>query len=253
MLSIINRKLREIEEAEQVKIILAVESGSRAWGFASSDSDYDVRFLYVRQPEEYLKLKPVRDVIEWQLDDVLDINGWDAAKALRLLYQSNPTVFEWSNSPIVYRKTPEFESFRGVLSEYFSVKKGLYHYWHMADNNYKTYLTGEEVILKKYFYALRPVLAAKWILDKKSPPPVLFDDLLRAELPCGLKTEIDFLLEKKKQASETRKEKKVPEIDRYLKESIEAIRQAAGETSEEQEKSWEPLDRCFLEILRSVW
>lgn len=135
MLSIINRKLREIEEAEQVKIILAVESGSRAWGFASSDSDYDVRFLYVRQPEEYLKLKPVRDVIEWQLDDVLDINGWDAAKALRLLYQSNPTVFEWSNSPIVYRKTPEFESFRGVLSEYFSVKKGLYHYWHMADNN----------------------------------------------------------------------------------------------------------------------
>ena len=88
------RKLHEIEKTENVRILLAVESGSRAWGFASPDSDYDVRFIYVRPKEDYLRLEKIRDVIELPLDDVLDINGWDLQKALRLLYKSNPTLFE---------------------------------------------------------------------------------------------------------------------------------------------------------------
>lgn len=87
-------KLHEIEAEEGVRILLAVESGSRAWGFASPDSDYDVRFLYVRRAEDYLRLDAVRDVIERPIDDELDINGWDLQKALRLLYKSNPTLFE---------------------------------------------------------------------------------------------------------------------------------------------------------------
>ena len=96
---IIPAKLREIEAREHVRILHCVESGSRAWGFASPDSDYDVRFVYVRQPEHYLRLDKTRDVIEWQLDDTLDINGWDLQKTLRLLHRSNPTVFEWNSSP----------------------------------------------------------------------------------------------------------------------------------------------------------
>lgn len=107
MKEIIQKKLEEIEKQEHVKIILAVESGSRAWGFDSADSDYDVRFLYVREPEMYLKLDNIRDVIEWQLDEVFDISGWDIKKALQLLYKSNPTLFEWINSPIVYKETKE--------------------------------------------------------------------------------------------------------------------------------------------------
>ncbi|MBQ8078566.1 MAG: nucleotidyltransferase domain-containing protein, partial [Oscillospiraceae bacterium] len=105
---IIQEKLDEIEAAEQVRILHCVESGSRAWGFASPDSDYDVRFVYLRRPEDYLRLEAQRDVIEWQLDDVLDINGWDVQKYLRLLYKSNPTVFEWNSSPIIYRTVPEW-------------------------------------------------------------------------------------------------------------------------------------------------
>lgn len=89
--SIIQQKLTEIEEKENIKILHCVESGSRAWGFASPDSDYDVRFIYVRKRDFYLKLEKTRDVIEWQLDETLDINGWDLQKALRLLYKSNPT------------------------------------------------------------------------------------------------------------------------------------------------------------------
>ena len=105
MKDIILRELKKIEAQENVKIIMAIESGSRAWGFASPDSDYDVRFIYVRKEEDYLKLEKTRDVIEWKLDDVLDINGWDIKKALQLLHNSNPTVFEWCASPIVYWET----------------------------------------------------------------------------------------------------------------------------------------------------
>ena len=94
-----------IEDEEHIKIFLAVESGSWAWGFASPDSDYDVRFVYVRRTEDYLRLEMVRDVIELPINDVLDINGWDLQKTLKLLYKSNPTLFEWFSSPIVYKET----------------------------------------------------------------------------------------------------------------------------------------------------
>lgn len=117
---VITEKLNEIEEKENVKILHAVESGSRAWGFASPDSDYDVRFIYVRKKEDYLTLCEKSDVIEWQLDETLDINGWDLKKALQLFHKSNATLFEWSNSPIVYR-----------------ISKSLKHIYY---NKYKTYL-----------------------------------------------------------------------------------------------------------------
>ena len=119
MQNVIEEQLKEIEEKENVKIIYCVESGSRAWGFASPDSDYDVRFIYVRNKEDYLKLNKNRDVIEWRLDDVLDINGWDIQKALRLLYKSNPTLIEWSMSPIVYKTTPQWEKISGIVCQYF--------------------------------------------------------------------------------------------------------------------------------------
>ena len=119
---IIIEELKKIEEQENVKIIMAIESGSRAWGFESPDSDYDVRFIYARRPEDYLKFEGIRDVIEWKLDDVLDINGWDIKKALQLLHKSNPTVFEWCASPIVYYDSDEFDKLKEILPQYFSQK-----------------------------------------------------------------------------------------------------------------------------------
>ena len=119
MTKTIIEKLKEIEERENIKILHCVEAGSRAWGFASPDSDYDVRFIYVRKNDFYLKLEKTRDVNEWQLDDVLDINGWDLKKALQLLYKSNPTLFEWNSSPIVYKTTKEWEIISGYINDYF--------------------------------------------------------------------------------------------------------------------------------------
>ena len=128
MQEIIIAKLSEMEQKENICVIHAVESGSRAWGFASPDADYDVRFIYVRPKEFYLRLDKTRNVVEWQLDETFDINGWDLQKALRLLHSSNPTLFEWNSSPIVYKTTDEWMSVRKEIHNYFLAKLGLYHY-----------------------------------------------------------------------------------------------------------------------------
>lgn len=103
----IRGELRKIEDSHHVRILHAVESGSRAWGFSSPDSDYDVRFVYIRPAVDYLRLNEPRDVIEWINDGVLDINGWDVKKALRQFARGNATLFEWSLSPAVYETTPD--------------------------------------------------------------------------------------------------------------------------------------------------
>ena len=208
----IDEKLNEIEDKGHVKILHAVESGSRAWGFASPDSDYDVRFVYVREADEYLSLDEPRDVIEWQLDEVLDINGWDLKKALKQFARGNATLFEWSGSPIVYRTTPEWERIREVSKQYFSEKSAVYHYYGTANNTYHEYLTGETVRYKKYFYALRPLLAAMYIEENHVAPPVLFDDLLKMNLSAELRTAIDELLEIKKRTTEKEENPQFPVI-----------------------------------------
>jgi len=241
-------ELKKIEEKENVKIIMAVESGSRAWGFASPDSDYDVRFIYVRKFEDYMKLEKVRDVIEWKLDEVLDINGWDIKKALQLLHNSNPTVFEWCASPIVYIETEEFTWLKEVLPMYFSEKKSLYHYWHTADSTYREHLIGEEVKIKKYFYVLRPLLAAMWIRDKKTAPPMLFHNLVVAELEEEIRPELNRLLEMKKTLPEMGFAEKIPVIDGYIERvlpEIKAVADAMGDNAAD----WDALNKLFLRMV----
>lgn len=248
MESIIQQKLKEIEEIEKVKIIMAVESGSRAWGFASPDSDYDVRFVYVRRLQDYLRLEKTKDVIEWQLDDVLDINGWDLKKALQLMHDSNPSIFEWCASPIVYKNSVAFEELKKIQKMYYSRKKNLYHYWHMASNNYQAYLQGEEVRIKKYFYVIRPLLAAKWIVDKKTQPPMLFSELIEAELPTELQPIIDKLLEMKQNMPEMGLAPKIKLLDHFIDTEMEAVKKAADEM-ESVNQNWTLLDDFFRRMI----
>lgn len=240
----IRNKLIEIEQTENVRIILAVESGSRAWGFASPDSDYDVRFIYVRNPEEYIRLNPVRDVIEWQLDDVYDVSGWDLQKALRLMHDSNPSLHEWCSSPIVYMENELAMPLRSLAAESFLPKKALYHYLSMARHNYNTYLTGDEVRIKKYFYALRPVLAARWVADKGTPPPMLFDELINTELQTDMLPEVQELLRIKKETSELGTGPKIPELDKYIREQMEILQDAA-DRAENRKNDWDGLEEFF--------
>ncbi|MBQ7797513.1 MAG: nucleotidyltransferase domain-containing protein [Clostridia bacterium] len=246
---IIPAKLAEIEKKENVRIIYCVESGSRAWGFASPDSDFDVRFIYVRPKEYYLRLDKTRDVIEWQLDDTLDINGWDLQKALTLLHKSNPTMFEWNNSPIVYKTTPEWETISNIINNYFQQKAILYHYLSIAKSNYKQYLTGETVRLKKYFYALRPILACKWIFDKKSPPPMSFLELADAYLNKEIAPIVNELLRLKKDISELGESNRIDIINSYIESSIAEIEAMLKNLPVKDSKNWDELNTIFLNIL----
>lgn len=245
----IQEQLRRIEEAENIKILLAVESGSRAWGFASPDSDYDVRFIYIRRLEDYLRLDAIRDVIELPINDVLDINGWDLQKTLGLLHKSNPTLFEWFSSPIVYQKTEFADKFRDLMMHYFSSKKTLYHYVSMAEGNYREYLKGDLVRAKKYFYVLRPVLACQWILDWGTPPPMLFSELLKAELPVELIDVVNQLLELKMNSPEVKLVKRISEINEYLDESIPSIKRAVRLLEDSLTPDWNELNQLFLQSL----
>lgn len=220
MRDIIEQRLNDIEQTENVIILLAVESGSRAWGFASPDSDYDVRFLYVRSKEFYLRLDKKRDVIEYMLNDVLDINGWDFDKTLRLLRTSNPTLFEWLLSPIVYRKHPFTDELKAISNQYFLEKSGLYHYLNMAEGNYRGYLKGETVKLKKYFYVLRPLLACRHILSKKTPPPMLFEELMHTELDSAVIPTVEQLIYDKMHTPEKGEGPRIKVLNDYIEQTI---------------------------------
>lgn len=246
MKEIILRKLAQIEQTEHVQILLAVESGSRAWGFASPDSDYDVRFIYIRPREDYLRLEKCRDVIELPINEVLDINGWDLSKTLQLLHKSNPTLFEWVSSPIVYLETDFAVRLRAIMTRYFSSKRGLYHYLSMASGNYREYLKGDIVKAKKYFYVLRPILACRWILDKGTPPPVLFSELMKSELVPELKPEVKRLLALKMNSPEIQMIPKIKGINEYLESSLQEINHAILSIPEEPECSWNDLNELFL-------
>ena len=195
-------------------------------------------------------MEKYRDVIELPIEGELDINGWDLCKTLRLLRASNPTLFEWFSSPIVYLETPFAEEFRGIMQEYFSSKRGLSHYLSMAGSNYREYLRGDTVKAKKYFYVLRPVLACRWILDYGTPPPMLFSELMEAELDPALKPEVDRLLDLKKNAPEVKIIPKIERINQYLDSTIEEIRNRITKLPEDTYHGWEELDRFFLSQLK---
>lgn len=249
MQGIIPAKLREIEERENVRVLHCVESGSRAWGFASPDSDYDVRFIYARPPEYYLRLDKTRDVIEWQLDETLDINGWDIQKALRLLHSSNPTLFEWNNSPIVYRTTPEWAKVSAVIEHFFQQKAGLFHYLSTAKKNYREYLKGDMVQPKKYFYVLRPILACRWILEKQAPPPMLFSELADTCLEDYMVPAVKELLRVKMETPEIGLAPRVDVINDYLDVSIEEIGQIIQALPNDVRVTWDELNQLFLEMV----
>ena len=246
----IERELGRLSETMGVKVLYAVESGSRAWGFASPDSDYDVRFIYVRRKEDYLRLDAPRDVIEWRLDQVLDINGWDLKKALVQFHRSNSVLFEWSNSPIVYDTTEAWKQIYGqAASLYFSCKSAMYHYYGTANKNYYEYLQEEMVKYKKYFYVLRPILACKWIEARKGPPPVLFDELVKHVLEEEMKPVVAELLAKKVTMSEGELAPRIGRLDEYIEKNLVYYKERIASMADDRKSEWESLEQAFLRIL----
>ena len=248
----IQEKLAEIEEKENVTVLHAVESGSRAWGVESPDSDYDVRFIFLRREKDYLSIREKRDVIEWQLDEVLDINGWDLKKTLLQFCKGNATLFEWANSPIVYKTTDIWKEIYDSGRLYFSKKAALYHYYGTANSTFLQYLQGEEVRYKKYIYALRPLLACRFIEDNRSIPPVSFGELLQQKLPEELAAEINEMLKIKAVSDEKALHPQMPVIRKYIEDEIARYGQLSKEMEDDRQQEWEALDTVFLKSLKST-
>jgi len=219
----IKTRLKKIEQNKDIRILLAVESGSRSWGFESLDSDYDVRFIYAHRPEWYLSIEEKRDVIGPIIDGNLDFAGWDLRKALRLFRKSNPVLMEWIVSPYVYTKSGSFTSrIRKLAEKYYSKKAGAHHYLNMAESNYNTYIKGKRnVNLKKYFYVLRPLVNIYWLMEKDGLIPLSFVETLNA-VSVSKKTRkaIDKLMTVKKSISELGKGKRISEIDDFIKDTM---------------------------------
>lgn len=190
----VRHQLEEVERRFGVRVLYACESGSRAWGFASPDSDYDVRFLYVHAPEWYLRVDAGRDVIELPIDDELDVCGWEWRKALGLLKSANPALIEWLDSPIVYQQYEAvIAELKAQVPHWFSPLRARWHYYSMARKNFRGYLQGDEVRLKKYFYVLRPLLEikqsvgeAKYGLRRPQLHEFIESELARGKTPPAL-------------------------------------------------------------------
>ncbi|PKK88078.1 MAG: nucleotidyltransferase [Candidatus Wallbacteria bacterium HGW-Wallbacteria-1] len=227
----ITRRLFEIEKEHDVQILFAVESGSRAWGFESFDSDYDVRFIYRHALKWYLNILPKTDVIEYPIVDEFDYSGWDLRKSLFLLNKSNPVIFEWLRSSIVYIRDQSFyDDFFELSNRYFSPVSSIYHYLHMAKGNFRSYLEKEFVKTKKYFYVLRPLLACQWIENFNESPPMEFQRLLDAlVIPMSVRDEIDELLIKKKAGGEMAEERQIVLLNTYVKSQIEYFESLSSE------------------------
>lgn len=248
-------KLNEIEQEHGIRILYAVESGSRGWGFASKDSDYDARFIYVHPTEWYLSIEEGKDFIEHPINNLLDINGWELRKALKLFKKSNPPLLEWLSSPIIYiEKYSTVQKMRELTDMFFAPIPSLYHYLHIAKNKFEEVKSTDQVKIKKYFYILRPILACMWIEKNNAMPPMEFDKLLREHsFNPELQNEIERLLTKKISGDEVDISLKNPVIMEFLKTKIEHYEQYIKSASKSCTPDIKVLDKLFRNTLKEVW
>jgi len=250
----ISAALASLEAQHNIRILYACESGSRAWGFPSPDSDYDVRFIYVHPPAWYLGLDEGPDTLNFPVDDELDLAGWELRKTLRLLRGSNAALFEWLQSLIVYHEALDFRArLASLLPLAFNLKAGLHHYLGQLRRGVEEDLLGEEVRLKRLFYALRSALAARWIRERHTLPPMEFAPL-RVLLPADLQGVIEELLAQKAQATEKTTIARPAALASFLAEEY-AAGQAARETLPvvRVEKLSEPLGVLFQQVLGAAF
>ncbi len=268
--------LKSVEDEFGVKVLYACESGSRAWGFASKDSDYDVRFIYVRPEKEYMRLNSGRDVIEKMfpgqgIGEDIDLAGWDLKKALALFGKNNPSFFEWINSPIKYMRDPVFfKSLSELEKNCFSPRACFYHYYNMGSGHDSRFLEKDGISLKRFLYYFRCLLCCKWIMTHKSLPPVSFNELFQGIISddevkenketyhmllmnrFNLIESIDHLLKLKKKGHEYDEAPVEESIIRYvegLRQEVEAFREKHWE---DKAVPLEELDNLFIETVRRV-
>ncbi len=255
MIDEIKQELTRLENDHDIKILLAVESGSRAWGFASTDSDWDVRYIYVHRLDWYLKIDNLKDSQEEILPNDIDLAGWELKKALRLFRKSNPPMLEWLRSPIVYlEQFSTAQRLRELSGQFFSPRSGMYHYLSMAKNNFREFLQRDVVRTKKYFYVLRPVLACEWIKERGSFPPMEFDQLVEAQVTdATVRGEIEQLLEIKIAGGELGEGQRNKILNEYLETKISYFSNYVDEMEANKKPATELLDDVVRLTIQEAW
>ncbi len=251
----IQKELSKLEIQKDIKILFAVECGSRAWGFASEDSDWDVRFVYIHKKEWYFKIDNLDDALEIKLPNDIDMSGWELKKTLRLYRKCNPSLLEWIKSPLVYVDNYGFKSNLDKLSkEFFNSKSYLYHYLHMAEGNYYDFLVKDMVKIKKYFYVLRPILVCEWILKYNTIAPVEFNLILASlEIDKSVKAEIDLIIDKKIKNYTLGLEPRNEILNNYLISKINFLKEYLKNKVEQTPNNTPILDKLFVETIEKVW
>lgn len=254
MFDTITNSLKNLEQQENIRILYACESGSRGWGFASEDSDYDVRFIYIHTPEWYLSVNNKADVITFFSDDrVFDLSGWDIRKALMHFHGSNPTLYDWLQSPIIYDQKLNFrESLLALAPTHYSLRRGTHHYLGIMMNTFNEEMTKEQVRLKKIFYVLRTALSALWMVRKGEVPPMQFAPLRTLVEDAAMQLLIAELLEKKLQSTESDAVPRNDELNAYVLTIRDECEEAA-KTLEHTPPDLEIMNELFRTTLREIW
>lgn len=237
----ITAQLAEIERQRGVRILYAIESGSRAWGFESTDSDFDVRFVYLGAAEAYLTVLPRRDVIEndevKHPNPLLDFAGWDFRKFLGLVNKSNPVAFEWMQSPMSYQIDPRWSGVKASLWPFFSPKAAMHHYLSMARHNYREHMRDGQapnVRLKKYLYITRPLMCCRWMerAPDAGPPPMGFNDVMDgSDIDAELRAALLDLVARKKAGEELDEGPAIPPINRFIDTELWRLRLIADKAA----------------------
>ena len=256
MIETIKKELSRLADENQIRILLAVESGSRAWGFASTDSDWDVRYVYVHPVDWYLRIDQYKDSQEEILPNDIDLAGWELRKALGLFRKSNPPMLEWLRSPIVYlEQFSTAERLRKLSEDYFNARSCMYHYLSMAKGNFNEFLKDRErVKIKKYFYVLRPVLACDWIRSENAFPPMEFEKLVDSQVSDPrVRDEIEKLLVRKMAGEELTEESRIDVLNEFLASKVEFYSKTIGKINTVDRPQTEILDDLFRSTLNEVW
>lgn len=250
----ITRRLDTIEADHTVRVLYASEAGSRAWGMASPDSDYDVRFIYVHPADWYLSIDLQRrdDTIDVPITDALDMHGWDLKKALHLFRTSNPPLLEWLQSPLVYREAEAtMQRWRSMIPTYYTPIAAGYHYLHMAQSIHQSDLTGDgPVSVKSYLYVLRALLAVRWMERREDPVPVRIERLVAVGVEDNeRRTAIRRLLNQKQTGAERHRGPRWPTLDAFIADEFERLRDTRF-ASADGPKPLAPLNAFFRDVVR---
>ena len=246
-------ELKRIEQEQSVKVIYAVEAGSRAWGYHTPTSDYDVRFIYMRQIQSYLSLQKSRDVLEQPSHGKLELSGWDLTKALKLLHHSNPSILEWLTKENVYLEHPMLQKVRDLGKLSFSTKTCMIHYHQMAKRNINIQRKEDNIEVKKYMNILRPWLACEWIVQFHTFPPnnmnVVFKKIMMNE---DMRMEVKKILALRKNECNLMPFGFYEKLTGYIENELIKIN-CSLRKKEDRKNLWATMDETFLTILKEVW